>query len=134
MKRFISAASAYLIITFPLAVVWHIVIFKSLYDSLGYFGTSEPNFLLGFIAILSQGLVLAALYPVYHRYDNPWTSTLCFSALVAVFLWACHVVAYAAKHDLTSIAGFIGIETLYMAVQFGLYAFALRWIFATAKE
>jgi len=52
---------AYTLVTFPLAVVWHIVFFKPLYESFGYFG-GEPNFFLGFISIFVQGAILSIGY------------------------------------------------------------------------
>ena len=48
---------AYTLITFPLAVIWHVAIFKEQYESFSYI-EGEPSFLLGLVTILIQGFIL----------------------------------------------------------------------------
>ena len=57
MKQFFLRALAYVVITFPLAIVWHIVAFRDVYESLGYIGRDEPIFALGFLAIDRKSVV-----------------------------------------------------------------------------
>ena len=54
---------AYLLVTFPLAIAWHLVVFKTQYKSIGYIGREEPGFLLGLLSILMQGILLSLFYP-----------------------------------------------------------------------
>ena len=49
--RPLLGAGAYLGVTFPLAILWHVVAFRPTYDQLGYF-ERDPIFALGFLAIL----------------------------------------------------------------------------------
>ncbi len=51
----------YLLITFPLAFVWHLVLFKETYERLGSYSRQEPIVAFGFGAILRQGVVLSLL-------------------------------------------------------------------------
>ena len=99
MKRFLLRLVVYPAIVFPLAVLWHVVLFEQLYLDLGYFNR-EPSFLLGFLSILIQGIVLAYVYPLFYRGGSPLMSGLFFGMVTGVFLWTSHVLAYAAKHAL----------------------------------
>ena len=53
---------AYTLATFPLAVVWHVLLFEDEYHAFGYF-EGEPSFSLGLLTIIIQGGVLSFLYP-----------------------------------------------------------------------
>ncbi len=47
IRPILIGAVAYTVVTFPLAVVWHIALFESTYRGFGYFG-EKPSFILGF--------------------------------------------------------------------------------------
>ena len=53
---------AYTLFIFPLAVIWHAVLFRGLYDRFGYF-EGDPGFALGFLTIVIQGFILSLFYP-----------------------------------------------------------------------
>ena len=56
---------AYTLVTFPLAVIWHVVLFEEKYRSFNYFD-GEPSFTLGFLTILIQGFILSFLFPYFN--------------------------------------------------------------------
>ena len=120
---------AYLALTFPLAVVWHMVVFKGTYELIGYFGRSEPRFLYGFLSILIQGGVLSCLFPVLSRGDYSIQAGLRFAAILGVFHWTVHVLAYAAKGDLQRLGWFIPLETVYLGLQFATYGLLIGPIY-----
>ena len=64
-KQIILGTLAYTLVTFPLAVVWHVVLFEEMYRTFGYFD-GEPSFVLGFLTILIQGFMLSLLYPYFN--------------------------------------------------------------------
>ena len=64
MKTVLLGALAYALVTFPLAYVWHLVAFADIYDRLNAFTRSEPIVPLGFLAIVLQGVLLSAAYPL----------------------------------------------------------------------
>lgn len=137
MKRFLLGALSYPIIVFPLAVVWHLVIFQSIYEEIGYIGREEPGFLLGFLSIATQGLLLSFLYPRFYQGDPPVIAGLKFGAVAGLFHWTIHVLAFAAKVELGSVELFFAIETVYLAVQFLLTSVVLALIYGrieTAAE
>jgi len=127
MRNIVVGAVAYLVITFTLAVLWHVVVFESVYIELGYFGNQDPKFSLGFLAIATQGALLSFLFPRFRGDGSVIREGLKFGAVAGVFLWSAHVVAYAAKAALTSIPVFIGIETVYLVLQMVCVGVAISW-------
>ena len=127
-KSILLGGLAYLLVTFPLAVVWHIVLFEATYVELGYF-TGEPSFLLGFLAILSQGLLLSAGFGLVRLEGSPTVRGLKFALLTGVFFWTSHVLAYAAKNPASAQPLFFLMETPYLGLQFGLYGLLIGRIY-----
>ncbi len=123
-RTFLLGAAAYVLVTFPLAYVWHLVAFRTLYERLGYFTREEPIVALGFLAIVAQGLVLAGLYPLLRR-GRGIGDTVKFALVMGFFLWTSQVIAEAAKHPLEPLATWLAIETLYCAIQFASFGLVL---------
>lgn len=120
LTRVLLGTLGYLFVTFPLAYFWHLVAFKSTYDSLGYITRDEPIVAFGFGAILLQGILLAIIYPRLCRGTSFVTGALFFAAVMGLYHWSTHVLAEAAKHELSSLPLWFGIETLYLTIQFVL--------------
>ena len=129
MKKYLKAGLAYLLVTFPLAVLWHLVVFKETYDALGIFSREEPIVALGFFVILFQGLLLSYAYPLFYRGGHPAKAGLKFGLLMGLFLWSSQVVAAAAKHEVSSLSLWLGIETAYFALQFALVGLAIGLVY-----
>ena len=85
LRPLLLCALAYVVMNFPVAVIWHIMLFEDLYRSLGYF-EGEPSFALGFAAIASQALILAAVYPRFHDTERPLRAGLLFALAAGLVL------------------------------------------------
>jgi len=118
---------AYTAVTFPIAVVWHLVLFKEKYAAFGYF-SGEPNILLGFISIVIQGAVLSALFPRVLFAGTPVMRGLKFSAMIGTFFWTSHVLALVAKQEVPGAPLFVVMETGYLGVQFGIFGLLIALI------
>ncbi len=129
-KKFVAGAAAYIVLTFPLAVIWHIVLFEDTYRALGYFAREQPSFVLGFVSIAAQGVILSAAYPLLVRRPDSWRENLRFGVLMGGFLWTSHVVADSAKFDIAPVVQFVAMETFYLGLQFGLFGMAI-WLIHT---
>ena len=132
-KSTLLGTLAYTLATFPLAVIWHVVLFEDKYHSFGYF-EGEPNFALGLLAIIIQGYVLSLLYPYVKFKGQGIIRGLKYSLLIGVFFWSSHVLAFVAKQVVDSSLSFVVMETLYLLIQFGVYGLLIGKIYGMASE
>jgi len=118
-RSFVLALLAYLVPTFILGYVWHLQLFMNYYHDLGIY---RPDVIIpfGFLSMLIQGAIFAAAYPRF--VEQPWriASGIRFAALAALLSWSFTTLAVAAKHPMTSVSGFVLIETMFTFVQFAL--------------
>src|SRR5260370_36986738 len=54
--------AAYLLPTFPIAYVWHLVLFAPTYDALGIY-RPDPIIPFGFASMVIQGIIFSWAYP-----------------------------------------------------------------------
>ena len=120
IKKTLLGTAAYTLITFPLAVVWHVTLFKSQYERFGYF-EDEPSFLLGFLTIVLQGGILSAIYPLFRLPGHGVKRGLLFATVIGAFFWTSHVLAFVAKQSVEPVAVFVAMETAYLMLQFGIF-------------
>lgn len=115
--RFLLAALAYIIPTFPLGYFWHLEIFRHTYASLAVY---RPDLIipLGVVSMLVQGPIWAYLYWRLFRHETVVVGALKFAAVAMPLAWSFMVVAVAAKHHMSSVSGFLMIETAFIAVQY----------------
>ncbi len=123
-KIFITALG-YAVITFVWTVVWHVVLFEEQYVAFNFLD-EDPNFILGLSTIVLQGVLLAVLY-AYMR-SKQYVSPIFFSFIMGAFLWTSHVLGYLAKVDTELAWSFLGMETVYLALQFAVFAGVLRLV------
>ena len=126
-KKLILGTAAYTVCTFSLAVGWHVLLFKESYESFGYF-EGEPNFLVGLLSIVLQGLLLSALFPMLKAEGSSFRRGIKFAVITGAFFWTSHVLAFVAKQQVAGTAAFVGMETLYLALQFGLFGLCIGFI------
>ena len=131
-KKLIVGAAAYTICTFSLAVVWHVLLFKERYESFGYF-EGEPNLLLGLLSIVLQGALLCALFPMLKPGSSSFRRGFRFACITGAFFWTSHVLAFVAKQQVPGAAAFVLMETLYLALQFGVFGLCIGFIHREEK-
>jgi hypothetical protein len=122
-KGFWLAALAYLLPTFPLGYVWHLVTFKDAYDRLEIF-RAEVIIPFGLASMLIQAAIFAWAYPKLFstRRDRWHTSALQFGVTFAALSWSFMTLPVAAKYQMTSIADFLLLETGFTILQFAVVA------------
>ena len=110
--RLVAGLLGYLVPTFILGYVWHLVLFKARYDALEIY---RPDMIIpfGFLAMLIQGAIFAWLYQqIFSGRDGSWlVNGLVFAALGGVLSWTLTTLAVAAKHRMSSVPDFVMIET-----------------------
>lgn len=129
--RYFLAAGAYIVTTFILGFVWHLVLFKATYQQLGIFSRiDDPIIPLGLIAMILQGLVLAYLYPLISRGGAVLPEGLRFGLLMGLFMASSAVFAEAAKQRVTSLPTWLVLESVYYLIQFSLAGLAIAFAYA----
>ena len=128
MTKILLGAAGYIVIVFPLALAWHLGLFKEKYQAFGYF-EGEPNVQLGLATIIIQGVALALIYPLFHTGSAGFVRAFQFAGLMGLFFWTSHVLALVAKQNVPNATGFILMETGYLIVQFGLFALLLGLVY-----
>jgi hypothetical protein len=123
MTRFILVVFAYLVPTFALGFVWHLVLFQSYYDALAMY-RRDIIIPFGMLAMLIQGVIFAWLYErVFAQGRRTFASrVLVYGALGAFLSWSFTTVAVAAKNVMSSVPSYLLIETAFTAVQWMIVA------------
>jgi hypothetical protein len=108
---------AFLVPTFILGFVWHLKLFHRYYAQLNIY---RPTVIIpfGFLSMLVQGMLFAFAYPRLVGNPASLASAMCFALMAALLSWSFTTIAVAAKHPMTSVKGFVAIETAFTAVQF----------------
>lgn len=116
--KFTLTALAYIVPTMFLGYVWHLIIFKDLYDSLGIYNRADPIIPLGFFSMIIQGCILAYLYPFFARGESTTGKAVVFSLIFGLFLFSVSTLANAAKIHVTSMSHWLEIQTAFHLLQF----------------
>jgi hypothetical protein len=114
---------AYLVPTFVLWFVWHLVLFESYYDALGIY-RRDIIIPFGFLSILIQAAIFAWLYErAFAERDGGLPSrALAYGAVGAILSWSFTTLAVAAKNVMASVPDYLMIETAFTIVQWALVA------------
>jgi hypothetical protein len=124
------AAAAYLLPTFPLGYFWHLKIFRERYERLEMY-RSDVIIPFGLATMVIQALLYAWLYPRLFdtSRDALASSALCFGAVFGTLAWSLAVLPVAAKYRMSSVAGFLKLETAFTVVHYAIVSplIALAW-------
>lgn len=116
-KRIAIGALCYLIPTFALGFVWHLVAFKGYYDALAMY-RKDVIIPFGFLSMSIQAVLFAWTYA---RVFAPWSDATArafgYAAFGAVLSWSFTTLAVAAKNVMSSVPNYLLIESGYTIVQ-----------------
>lgn len=123
MMRFVAAILAYLVPTFILGFVWHLVLFKSYYEALAMY-RSDVIIPLGLLSMAIQSTIFAWLYMrmFAQHHDRFWVRTLSYGLIGAALSWSFTTLAVAAKNVMVSVPDYLAIETAFTVVQWIMVA------------
>jgi hypothetical protein len=116
--RFGLGVLAYVVPTFALGFVWHLVLFKGPYEQLAIY-RKDIIIPFGFLSMLIQAFVFAWVYrQAFARRNGALLSRgLVYALFGAVLSWSFTTLAVAAKNVMTSVPDYVAIETAFTAVQ-----------------
>ena len=121
IKRFSVAVLAYLVPTFALGIVWHLILFRRYYEELAVYRT-DIIIPFGFLSMLTQGIIFAWIYQkaLARRGGTLLSRSLAYATLGAVLSWSFTTLAVAAKNVMTSVPNYLLIETAFTVVQWAM--------------
>lgn len=128
MMRFIFGVLAYVVPTFALGFVWHLVLFEGYYAALAIY---RPDLIipLGFLSMLIQAIIFALIYETSfaRQAGGFWSRALTYGAMGSVLSWSFTTLAVAAKNIMSSVPDYLLIETAFTAVQWIMVAPLTVW-------
>jgi hypothetical protein len=118
-RSFWLGVAAYLVPTFPIAYVWHLVMFAPAYHALGIY-RADPIIPFGFASMLIQGVLFSWAYPrLYPERGNAVLKPgLTYGLALAILSWSFTTLAVAAKNIMSSVPDYIELETGFTLLQF----------------
>lgn len=131
MTDYLWPAAVYLLLTFPIAAIWHLVLFKRVYDELGIFTREEPIIPLGILAMTIQAAIMSFAYPYFYD-GSPVRDGLTFGLVMGAFMASSAVIAEVAKMKSTSLGKWLALETAYYAIQFAIVGIGIGLAFGTS--
>jgi len=132
-KRHTLAILAYLVPTFALGFVWHLVVFKDYYESLAIY-RADIIIPLGFASMLVQSVLFAWIYDRMFATAPSSMGALMFkyAVLGAMISWSFTTLAVGAKNIMSSVPRFMLIESAFTIVQWLMVAPLTSLAFAVA--
>jgi hypothetical protein len=123
MMRFTIGVLAYLVPTFALGFVWHLILFKDYYETLAIY-RSDIIIPFGLLSMLIQAVIFAWVYvkTVGWRSGPFWWRALAYGAMGAALSWSFTTLAVAAKNLMASVPHYLVIETAFTVVQWVMVA------------
>ena len=118
-KAYWTAVAAYLLPTFPLGYVWHLVAFHENYERLAIY-RQEVLIPLGVSSMVIQALLFSWAYPrLFSTQKGRWLrSAAQFGCVFGLIAWSYTTLPVAAKYDMTSVPRFMVLETGFNLLQF----------------
>lgn len=125
-RSFWLAALAYLVPTFPLGYLWHLSVFADRYRELAMY-RDDVLIPLGLGSMILQALIYAWAYPrLFGNHD--WRSgAIRFGLVFGALAWSLAVLPVAAKYRMSSVSGFLALETAFTALQYLIVSPLIAW-------
>lgn len=133
--RFGLGVLAYLVPTFALGFVWHLVLFEGYYQRLAIY-RKDIIIPFGFLSMLLQAFIFAWIYQeaFAKRNGSLMIRGLRYAVTGAVLSWSFTTLAVAAKNVMTSVPDYLAIETAFTAVQWIMVGPLTSLAFARAPQ
>ena len=124
MKRYLAPALAYLVPTFMLGYVWHLVLFTGYYERLAMY-RHDVVIPLGIASMSVQSLFFAWIWDrLAAKQSALWARTWRYALFGAALSWSFTTLAVAAKNVMSSVGNYFVIESAFTVTQWLLVAAA----------
>lgn len=132
MRRIVVGALAYLVPTFALGFVWHLILFKNYYDALAMY-RQDVIIPFGFLSMTIQAVLFAWIYDEsFARRFGAGRRGIAYAVFGAALSWSFTTIAVAAKNVMSSVPDYLTIESAFTAVQWAIVGPLTAWICSSA--
>lgn len=133
-KKIVFSTISFFVLTMAIAYPWHLIWFHDLYLEMGAFTRPEPIIPLGMLAVTTQGVIIAYLYPFYYRGgSSPMLQGIKFSLMIGLIVYSVMGFAMAAKIDINPISTFLIYGIIFQFIQFVVTGTALGLIYGRCE-
>ncbi len=129
MTRRFLAVLAYMLPTFPLGFFWHLTIFADYYQSLHVY-RDDIIIPFGIASMLIQGVIWSIVYERLFAGESIVKGALKFAALACPLAWSFMVLAVSAKHIMSSVSGYLAIETAFVLLHYAIVSPLIAAVYA----
>jgi hypothetical protein len=135
IRRLSLGVLAYLVPTFALGFVWHLILFQRYYDELAIY-RKDIIIPFGFLSMLIQAIIFAWIYEkaFARRSGTLLSRSLTYGVLGVALSWSFTTLAVAAKNVMTSVPNYLVIETAFSVVQWAMVGPLTTLAFAGADR
>jgi len=118
-RRFWLGVAAYILPSFPIAFVWHLVLFEQKYHALRMY-RDEPVIAFGLISMIIQALIFSWLFPRVFPSSRGsiLRDGLLYGLGAGLLSWSFTTIAVAAKNIMTSVPDYVLLESAFTTLQF----------------
>jgi hypothetical protein len=126
-RRAVLLVVTYLVLTFPIAAVWHLVLFPQ--SMAGPAFRAQPLFAMGLLSTVVQAIVVAYLYPRLSRGGSAVRDGLRFALIMGSFIASYGVLAEAGKFEVGPTSSWVLYEGAFFVVQWIVIGIALGFVY-----
>ena len=120
VRAFWLGLAAYVVPSFPIAYIWHLVAFAPAYHGLAMY-RDDVIVPFGLLSMFIQGAAFSWVYPRAFSDRSAWLwNVLCFGFALSLVSWSFTTLAVAAKNLMTSVPSYMVLETGFTLVQFAV--------------
>jgi hypothetical protein len=118
-RSFWLGFAAYVLPTFPIAFVWHLVLFEQKYHALKIY-RDEPAIAFGLASMIIQGAIFSWLFPkvFVQASRSVLRDGLLYGLGAGLLSWSFTTLAVAAKNVMVSVPDYVLLETAFTILQF----------------
>ncbi len=118
-RSFWLGMAAYLVPSFPIAFVWHLVVFDQQYQALHIY-RADLIIPFGLASMLIQSAIFSWAFPRLFagKHASTLKNGLLYGLGAGLLSWSFTTLAVAAKHPMTSISDYVVLETAFTVLQF----------------
>jgi hypothetical protein len=126
-QRSAALTGTYLVLTFPIAAIWHLVLFPDVYAVANL--RPQPIMALGLLSTVLQALVVAYVYPRIRGDGAPVREGVRFGLVMGTFIGSYGVLAEAGKFDVGPLLSWLIFEGLFFVVQWLVTGIAIALVY-----